>query len=81
MGLSFIFFFYFYLLDICDGRRLEIGIVQHLTVFNADSRHCPNSAVADEEGVVMAYCKAPEVKQWKRHTNVSCIYTRVDSKV
>ncbi|XP_052716414.1 uncharacterized protein LOC128189044 [Crassostrea angulata] len=56
--------------NICDGRRLEIGIVQHLTVFNADSRHCPNSAVADEEGVVMAYCKAPEVKQWKRHTNV-----------
>nr|XP_022343235.1 uncharacterized protein LOC111136582 [Crassostrea virginica] len=57
-------------IDVCDGQRLEIGITQQSTVFNADSRHCPNSAVADEEGVVMAYCKAPEVMKWKRHIHV-----------
>ncbi|XP_061162521.1 uncharacterized protein LOC133171744 [Saccostrea echinata] len=54
----------------CDGVRLEIGIAQMSTVFNADSRHCPNSAIADEEGVVMAYCKAPEVNKWKRQAHI-----------
>ncbi|XP_062592197.1 uncharacterized protein LOC134253647 [Saccostrea cucullata] len=54
----------------CDGVRLEKGIAQMSTVFNADSRHCPNSAIADEEGVVMAYCKAPEVKKWKRQAHI-----------
>ncbi|XP_048753595.1 uncharacterized protein LOC125664839 [Ostrea edulis] len=57
-------------MNTCDGQLLEIGIIQRSTVFNADSRHCPQSAVADEEGVVMAFCKAPEVDHWKRSLHV-----------